>query len=55
MKVIDQVSNPCLSLDQAIRVKQLTKDINAHANAEKRKRVNAIEAHQERRLLEQEL
>ena len=46
-------NNPCLSLEQAIRVKQLTDKLNVKRNIEKRKRVNAIEAHQERRSLEE--
>ena len=53
MKVIDQVNNPCLSLDQVMRVKQLTEKMKVKKNIEKRKRVNAIEAHQERRSLEE--
>ena len=46
-------NNPCLTLEQAIRVKLLTEKLNAKRNIEKRKRVNAIEAHQERRSLEE--
>ena len=46
-------NNPCLTLEQAIRVKQLTDKLNVKRNIEKRKRVNAIEAHQERRSLEE--
>lgn len=49
MKAIEQVSNPCLSLEQAIRVKRLTDEIATRNNSEKRKRINAIEEHQERR------
>jgi hypothetical protein len=46
-------NNPCLTLEQAIRVKLLTDKLNVKRNIEKRKRVNAIEAHQERRSLEE--
>jgi hypothetical protein len=46
-------NNPCLTLEQAIRVKLLTEKLNVKRNIEKRKRVNAIEAHQERRSLEE--
>jgi len=42
-------SNPCLTLEQAIRVKQLTEKLNVQKNIEKRKRINAIEEHQQRR------
>lgn len=45
--------NPCLSLEQAIRVKRLTDEIATRNNSEKRKRINAIEEHQERRVQEE--
>ena len=45
----DAVDNPCLSSEQAVKIKQLRKERTARSNAKKRKQRTVIEDHIARR------